>query len=456
LEQAISKLEAYVNSTMADDVRRLDGEQRRRRVMAAAIQECSVVGFRAASVARIAQRAKVSTASLYRDFQTREKLLEETVAFAAPMVGADLVKTVEETQPRERLIALLLRHCAIFRHPHASWLYRAHASGELANGRGMDAFAFEARRQIETLWQGELEAVAAKGLLPVSNVSEAINFLLGAMQRRTLLAMLLFGDDDVAEPNLEVAATCAVDWLLKLESVPPKNTTKMSRPVSKSPVSKSYIQQRIEADLAGDEIIVVSDRRHQRILAAAVQECSQRGFRAASMAGVARRASVSTATLYRFYKDKTELFLECVAYLVPLMSETLTASVDIEDPYERIVAMLIRHGEIFGDPFMTWLYRMYVSTDVSGHFVNLNLVARAGRAMTEVFWSSELKKLEAEGHLAPSDHAATINCLLGPIERQTIITQLLFGMERIGSDRVEAAARFSAHALFQAHGIMKT
>lgn len=214
MEKTITQLEKFVDDTLSGDVNRLDGSQRQARILAATIMECSQKSFRTAAMSGIAKRARVSTASLYRDFGTREKLLAEATMFAAPLVANELVMAVEETKPRARLVALLIRHCQVFDHPHASWLYRAHVSGELAADSGIVPLSKAARRAIEAFWAKELTALCEAGFLVIPKMAEAINFVLGAVQRRTLIAMLLFGTDDVAKPDLETSATSAVDWLL--------------------------------------------------------------------------------------------------------------------------------------------------------------------------------------------------------------------------------------------------
>ena len=210
----VSQLERFVADALSGDIKRLDARKRKARILAATIMECSERSFRTAAMASIAKRAQVSTASLYRDFGTREILLEDTTLFAATLVANELVMDVAETQPRARLIALLIRHCQVFDHPHANWLYRAHVSGELATNSGIMPLVKAARTAIEVFWHKELQALCDAGLLVIPTMNEAVNFILGAVQRRTLLAMLLFGADDVTEPDLKIAASSTVDWLL--------------------------------------------------------------------------------------------------------------------------------------------------------------------------------------------------------------------------------------------------
>ncbi len=47
-----------------------------------------------------------------------------------------------------------------------------------------------------------------------------------------------------------------------------------------------------------------TNRRRQRLLAAALELSLQRGFRGTSMEAVARRAQVAKPTLYKYFGDK--------------------------------------------------------------------------------------------------------------------------------------------------------
>jgi AcrR family transcriptional regulator len=213
-------------------------------------------------------------------------------------------------------------------------------------------------------------------------------------------------------------------------------------------MTKSAIQMRVEADLAGNDQNSEIDDRQQRILAAAVQECAEVSFKGASIAGIAKRAKVSTATLYRFYTDKIDLLFHCVAYVIPMLAETMTRQIHASTPRETIKTMLIAHGEAFGDPFMGWLYRMYVNSDDYEKSGELLMIARAGRTLAQAHWSAKLAELESQGHIKPSDHDITINLLLGQIERRTILAQLLFGSDDVSEPSLEAAAEFATAGLF--------
>jgi AcrR family transcriptional regulator len=64
-----------------------------------------------------------------------------------------------------------------------------------------------------------------------------------------------------------------------------------------------------------------SAARREAILAAALDEFSERGFAAARLDDVARRAGVAKGTIYLYFSDKENLFQELIrAMLAPLVS----------------------------------------------------------------------------------------------------------------------------------------
>lgn len=87
-----------------------------------------------------------------------------------------------------------------------------------------------------------------------------------------------------------------------------------------------------------------SASRREAILAAALEEFSARGFEAARLDDVAKRAGVAKGTIYLYFADKETLFQELVrSMLTPLIGhfETL-ATVDVPFPVlaERLVGVV--------------------------------------------------------------------------------------------------------------------
>jgi AcrR family transcriptional regulator len=113
------------------------------------------------------------------------------------------------------------------------------------------------------------------------------------------------------------------------------------------------VRARKVAANAGDERD--DDRRNARreaILAAALEEFSARGFAAARLDDVARRAGVAKGTIYLYFSDKESLFQELVRTMVrPIVGAIATAplaALPIRAVAEMIVDTFV--NEIFGTP----------------------------------------------------------------------------------------------------------
>jgi AcrR family transcriptional regulator len=88
-----------------------------------------------------------------------------------------------------------------------------------------------------------------------------------------------------------------------------------------------------------------SEARRQAIVAAALAEFCARGFAAARLDDVARRAGVAKGTIYLHFRDKEALFREIVGtMLVPLVAvlETPPPDVPLRATLERFVDLFVQ------------------------------------------------------------------------------------------------------------------
>jgi AcrR family transcriptional regulator len=76
-----------------------------------------------------------------------------------------------------------------------------------------------------------------------------------------------------------------------------------SRAVPAPPAPREFRQARSRAS-------------YQRILAAALELYAERGFHATQTPGIAKRAGLSVGGLYRYFRDKHEIFLELVHHVL--------------------------------------------------------------------------------------------------------------------------------------------
>jgi AcrR family transcriptional regulator len=90
--------------------------------------------------------------------------------------------------------------------------------------------------------------------------------------------------------------------------------------------------------------------RREAILAAALDEFSARGFAAARLDDVARRAGVAKGTIYLYFRDKEALFQELVRSVISPLIARFETTVEIDLPArviaERVVDLFVR--EVYG------------------------------------------------------------------------------------------------------------
>src|SRR6476620_3652341 len=89
-----------------------------------------------------------------------------------------------------------------------------------------------------------------------------------------------------------------------------------------------------------------SGERREAILAAALDEFSSRGFEAARLEDVARRAGVAKGTIYLYFQDKESLFQELIRTMLTPLVGTIEAMGQADVPVallaDRIVELFVR------------------------------------------------------------------------------------------------------------------
>ncbi len=75
----------------------------------------------------------------------------------------------------------------------------------------------------------------------------------------------------------------------------------------------------------------LSEEKLQEILDCAIHEFADKGFKDASMSGIAAAADISVGVLYKYYPDKNGLFLSCVRYSMHELELFISDMVSKED-----------------------------------------------------------------------------------------------------------------------------
>ncbi|MEN6543024.1 TetR/AcrR family transcriptional regulator [Parvibaculum sp.] len=192
----------------------------------------------------------------------------------------------------------------------------------------------------------------------------------------------------------------------------------------------------------------VSAAKHASILQAGRDVFLRDGFSRAAVSDIARDANVSTATLYKHFRSKEELFDAVLKEAYDRdETETIVDGTNVEDlivdycmnslrsQFERRVPALIRVviAEVPKTPQR--------ARDLGEHFVSAHHVAGA-RA---------LERLIALGRLKPHDtHYGA--CFLGGVMKEYFIWPALFDANKTLPDDAEAIVRKAVRAYLELYG----
>ncbi|HZC37137.1 MAG TPA: helix-turn-helix domain-containing protein, partial [Sphingomicrobium sp.] len=85
-----------------------------------------------------------------------------------------------------------------------------------------------------------------------------------------------------------------------------------------------------------------AEERPREICAAALQVFAEKGFAAAKLDEIARRAGVSKGTLYLYFKDKEDLFRAVVRDAIAPNVQAITSAVSsLNAPFPDVVRMFL-------------------------------------------------------------------------------------------------------------------
>jgi AcrR family transcriptional regulator len=211
------------------------------------------------------------------------------------------------------------------------------------------------------------------------------------------------------------------------------------------------VRAALEARLARSAHRLDAGARVERLKAATLFECAEKGYANLAIADIARRAKVSTATIYADYKDRDALLVAAIELLFEIVSGDVIEVPQTDDPMEQVEMLLRAHGYVYSEALITWFFRLHVHLAWSGH----DHLHKSGERVfkgIDAFWTDYLGHLVAAGWLVPLDFEVAIPLLLGPMERCTIISRLGCGDDETGRPKVIDVARHTAQSLFAVWG----
>ena len=187
-----------------------------------------------------------------------------------------------------------------------------------------------------------------------------------------------------------------------------------------------------------------SEDRPREICNAALQVFAEKGFAAAKLDEIARRAGVSKGTLYLYFKDKAELFRAVVRDTVAPNIEPIRHMAAVADlPFEQVVRMLLpRFAEIAGQVPVGAVAKMVIGE--SRNFPELAKVWHdevVSKALGMI--ASLISQAQARGEVRSGDSRLHAFSLMGPLMMGVLWRETL---EPAGGTPLDLPALANQHA----------
>lgn len=187
-----------------------------------------------------------------------------------------------------------------------------------------------------------------------------------------------------------------------------------------------------------------AEDRPREICAAALEVFAEKGFAAAKLDEIARRAGVSKGTLYLYFKDKEELFRAVVRDTVAPNIDAIRETVmGVDLPFARIVSLFLdRFAEIATRLPVGAVAKMVIGE--SGNFPELAKVWHdqvASRALAML--AGLIERAQQKGEVRPGDPRIHAFTLMGPMLMGVIYRETL---QPVGGEPLDLAVLARQHA----------
>jgi AcrR family transcriptional regulator len=199
-------------------VRRHDLTARRNRTLASVLQEWTEVGYVKAQVASIANRAGMSTATLYKQFPDKTVLYCEALKFGHSILLDALATYSEHPNPIRDLTALLCNYAETISQPAPQQMLLAQSIMLLDPELQADvsAIASENHTKIKQIWYGKIQKMAEDGLVRIDQLEWQRCRLVGAVEIQIVRWFMMGQSAHAPEGDWQAASHQVVHDFFKL------------------------------------------------------------------------------------------------------------------------------------------------------------------------------------------------------------------------------------------------
>ena len=173
-----------------------------------------------------------------------------------------------------------------------------------------------------------------------------------------------------------------------------------------------------------------AEARPEEILEAALQEFTERGFEAARVEDIAKRAGISKGGVYLYFPSKTALLEALIEARVARLAGTIAAT-GASDPMGALRMIATAAAHRLGDATVFAVPRLVIS--ISGRFpeiaefYRINVVDVARGALEHL-----IEAAMKQGGLRRVDVKAAARAFIGPLMFEALWTHVLKGESALG------------------------
>lgn len=443
---------ASLEAILAQNAHRLDADARHNRTLAAALMECAENGYPKLTIAQIAKRAKVSTATIYQDYNGRDALLVAAIEMLLEILAGDVIAIPETQNPVLKIYQLLSAHGHAYAEPLSTWMFRLYATLAWSGYPHLHELGHRIFKRIDGFWAGLLTSLVQAGHLVDLDEGLVTALLLGPIERATIMPRLLFGNRAGARLSLEDVARHSTQMLfsnwgsdtfwaspyaksLSHEAFPVPAPHTGSNPPSLN-TKTVKLGKAVDGDLASNR------KKIARIVKSAAQECQERGYNDASMLEIAARAHVSSATIYKMFGDKETLLSFALEETMRLQEKDLDKQIKASPSLGSALSHIAARTNAAE---RNWAYNVMMASEISGSNKAV-AIAEHCWAHLETSFEALLDRLNPDLKFSLKGKQLLINFLLGGIERTGVLTMVLFGQHNVDQHRLKAVVQATSVA----------
>jgi len=451
--------ETRIRDLLAKQAKRQDDEVRQTRIQASTLQEWTEVGFNDANISRIAERAGVSTATLYRLYPERNQLHLRVLELGNQIILEAIREAPTHPHPFRNLVEFIHHILSLWRQSSVQLFF--HTQGYILHREteiGADARKIAANFNIKTqqIALTLFDTLRRDGFLEDRDPSAMLARVFGSIDVRTLewqrgntepfqpvtgwyeeavkiteqfftlygtakfhtlrnqgnvqwldgraLARTPFKVSD--EKKLRAAIEDELPFLRGLQEAA------RSKPIPAN--ADAFITQEFQRLLSKSPNRLDATNRRTRIVAAAAYQNYTQGYGRLNMAAVAKQAGVSTATLYRIFRDDAEIYQLADGLNASFYLAWLSRRLDSTNPIERLAFFSANFIETFIDPKIVNANTMRASSNMQPFKQESKSVGNQVNQYTLLNWHRGLEKLHTDNLINEPPSVDMMHAFRGP------------------------------------------